>query len=65
MAKAKREARAQIGGVGAGCGGHRYWRKGDLRRGTAGSCGGVELGAGCSACLMLPLGSEGISENEG
>lgn len=35
--EAKREARAQISGVGAGCGGHRYWRRGDLRRGTAGS----------------------------
>ena len=35
--EAKREARAQISGVGAGCGGYRYWRRGDLRRGTAGS----------------------------
>src|SRR5271165_4043759 len=35
--KAKREARAQIDGVGARCGGHRYWRGGDLRRGTTGS----------------------------
>src|ERR1700730_9174914 len=35
--QAKREARAQISGVGAGCGGYRYWRRGDLRRGTAGS----------------------------
>ena len=35
--EAKREARAQIDGVGAGRGGHRYWRGGDLRRGTAGS----------------------------
>jgi hypothetical protein len=35
--KARREAGAQVVGVGAGCGGHRYWRGGDLRRGTTGS----------------------------
>src|SRR5271165_1648826 len=35
--EARREAGAQIDGVGAGCGGHRYWRGGDLRRGTTGS----------------------------
>ena len=36
--EAKREASAQIYGVGAGRGGHRYWSGGDLRRGTTGSC---------------------------
>src|ERR1700693_156963 len=36
--EAKREARAQIDGVGARCGGHRYWSGGDLRRGATGSC---------------------------
>ena len=36
--KAKREATAPIDGVGAGCGGHRYWRGGDLRCGTTRSC---------------------------
>jgi hypothetical protein len=36
--EAKREATAQVGGVRAGCFGHRYWRGVDLRRGTTGSC---------------------------
>jgi len=35
--EARREAGAQIGGIGAGCGGHRYWSGGDLRRSTTGS----------------------------
>jgi hypothetical protein len=35
--EAKRKARAQIGGIGAGRSGHRYWSGGDLRRGTTGS----------------------------
>jgi len=32
--KARREAGAEIDGIGVGGGGHRYWRGGDLRRGT-------------------------------
>ncbi len=35
--EARREARAQIGGVGTGCGWHRYWSGGDIRRGSTGS----------------------------
>src|SRR6266478_2166022 len=35
--EARREARAQIDGIAAGCGWHRYWRGGDLRRSTTGS----------------------------
>src|ERR1035438_917557 len=35
--KARREAGAEIDGVGAGCSGHRYWSGGNLRRGTTGS----------------------------
>src|ERR1700693_2124934 len=35
--EARREAGAEIDGIGAGCGGHRYWRGGDLCRGTTGS----------------------------
>src|SRR5260370_5913670 len=35
--KARREAGAQIDGIGAECGWHRYWRGGDLRCGTTGS----------------------------
>ena len=35
--EARREAGAEIDGVGAGCGRHRYWRVGDLRCGTTGS----------------------------
>src|SRR5258706_10960301 len=32
--EASREAGAQIDGIAAGCGWHRYWRGGDFRRGT-------------------------------
>lgn len=35
--EARREAGAKVGRIGAGRGGHRYWRGGDLRRGTTGS----------------------------
>jgi len=35
--EARRKAGAQINGIGAGCGWHRYWGRGDLRRGTTGS----------------------------
>ena len=35
--EAKEKARAQIDGVETGRSWHRYWRGGDLRRGTTGS----------------------------
>ena len=35
--KARREAGAQIAGIGGGCGRHRYWSAGDLSRGATGS----------------------------
>jgi hypothetical protein len=34
---ARRKAGAQIDGIGAGCGWHRYWGRRDLCRGTTGS----------------------------